>query len=889
MNTSDSTSERQQELLQAALDLSTYFKVIPLYEPKVVHSDPDQAVCSCDKGKECPNTGKHPRIPAWNQLATSDETTIENLWEAWPTANIGIHCEGLLVLDIDDQDCANPFIKEHGGLPPTPVALSSKGPHYYLKLPEGVKIKNNIKGIIPGCDIKTTNGYIVAPPSLHYTGHRYKWIISPDDCPFAFAPDWLLDLCQADKTGADQPGQTDQGPSGPTISDQSTASSKLEPSNKPILPIYLPSNPSPYAQAGLREECEKVRSAQEGSRNKTLNNAAFALGQLIAGRELDPSVVESELTAAALGCGLGRQEIPATIRSGIRAGMKQPRTTPPPLISGTIHFNHKGEVIDPQTGEVLADQWKGQAQGRVNGKQGQSQADKLLSLVGDVEFFLDTTRTAYASFEVEGVRQTHPVRSRGFKDLLGFRYYAAYSSAPSTQAIQDTVTNLEGRAMFGGSKARKVGFRTMRHGEAIYIDLGNDRWEAVKVTAEGWEVITNPPVHFRRGDKQGALPTPKRGGAFRDFLKYVNVSPEEYPLLAGYMVSALNPDIEYAILNLQGEQGSGKSTNSRYIRKLIDPLTTPGIRSEPRDKEELAIAAKNSYLLAFDNLSHIPDWLSDAFCRISTGGEFNKRGLYTDDEERTTEYCRPVIINGIESLGKRSDFLQRLVTLHTPPINPNTRRSSQEIEAEFETAWPALFGALLDAMSTAMSQDRQNAARKLLAGKTPRMAAFAQWVTAAEPALGLQEGEFIRVYIDQQEENRAVALENSQVATTLVDWFINGNDGREWIGSATELLEKLNAYRANKAILLSARIEFTPQAGWPLTPSNLSNQINRVAQDLRNHAGIKVETVNQDGRKRLWRITRTGSAQDRIPAAFMAAFASDGTMPVGKAHQAKPF
>ena len=59
------------------------------------------------------------------------------------------------------------------------------------------------------------------------------------------------------------------------------------------------------------------------------------------------------------------------------------------------------------------------------------------------------------------------------------------------------------------------------------------------------------------------------------------------------------------------------------------------------------IAATNGWCLAFDNVSVIQAWLSDALCRLATGGGFATRGLYTDDEETIIDAQRPVVLNGV--------------------------------------------------------------------------------------------------------------------------------------------------------------------------------------------------------------------------------------------------
>src|SRR5262249_48386394 len=159
-------------------------------------------------------------------------------------------------------------------------------------------------------------------------------------------------------------------------------------------------------------------------------------------------------------------------------------------------------------------------------------------------------------------------------------------------------------------------------------------------------------------------------------------------------------------------------------------------------------SASNSWLVAFDNLSYLPAWLSDALCRLSTGGGFATRGLFTDDEEVIFDAQRPVILTGIEELATRSDLLDRAIVLHLPPLPEDRCRPEAELWAEFEEARPRILGALLDVVAGAL---RELPAVKL--PRHPRMADFAVWATAAETALGWERGSFLKAYSGNRAES----------------------------------------------------------------------------------------------------------------------------------------
>src|SRR4029450_7894681 len=94
------------------------------------------------------------------------------------------------------------------------------------------------------------------------------------------------------------------------------------------------------------------------------------------------------------------------------------------------------------------------------------------------------------------------------------------------------------------------------------------------------------------------------------------------------------------------------------------------------------IAANNGYLLAFDNVSGLPNWLSDALCRLASGGSFSVRQVYTDDQGGVFESVRPILLNGIEDVVSRPDLGDRAIFLTLPPIADAQRRPEAELWRE---------------------------------------------------------------------------------------------------------------------------------------------------------------------------------------------------------------
>src|SRR5215217_794982 len=186
------------------------------------------------------------------------------------------------------------------------------------------------------------------------------------------------------------------------------------------------------------------------------------------------------------------------------------------------------------------------------------------------------------------------------------------------------------------------------------------------------------------------LPLPVRGGSIKVLRSFLNVGSEgDFVLVVAYLLAALRHRGPYPLLVLSGEQGSAKSTFSSLLRALLDPNTAP-LRALPREDRDLFIAASNGHVLAFDNVSGLPAWISDTLCRLATGGGFAVRQLYSDQDEVLFDAARPVILNGIEDIVTRPDLADRAVFLTLEPIPEEPRRPEQELWAAFDAERPRI-------------------------------------------------------------------------------------------------------------------------------------------------------------------------------------------------------
>src|SRR5262245_1622235 len=238
------------------------------------------------------------------------------------------------------------------------------------------------------------------------------------------------------------------------------------------------------------------------------------------------------------------------------------------------------------------------------------------------------------------------------------------------------------------------------------------------------------------------------------------------------------------------------------------------------------IAANNGHLLAFDNLSGLPAWLSDALCRLASGGSFAVRQLYTNDEEVLFKAARPILLNGIEDVIGRPDLVDRAISLSLGPIGEEQRRSETELWREFERARPVILGALLDAIVQGL-----RAVDSAHVSGLPRMADFELWARACETALW-PAGAFTRAYA----ANRRTAIEaiiDADPVTTCVRQLVS--ERGSWTGSAADLLRVGERTRRT-----------SDNTGWPKNPRALAGHLRRAQTFLRT-VGIEI-TFNREGR-----------------------------------------
>ncbi len=471
-----------------------------------------------------------------------------------------------------------------------------------------------------------------------------------------------------------------------------------------------------------------------------------------------------------------------------------------------------------------------------NSKKGPTQAQRLIQLaLTSAELFHSPDRTAYVTIEINGHRETMRLRSKTFRGWLVREFFLAEDKPPGSQALTDTIQLLDARAVIDGTQT-EIYLRVAPYAGDLFIDLGSESWKAIRVTADGWEIDHHPPVKFRRAPGMLPLPVPAVGGDIDILREFVNIESEgDFRLLVAFMLAALRPTGPFPVLVLLGEQGSAKSTTVRVIRSLIDPSSAP-IRTRPREERDLMVSASSGWLMAFDNISTLPDWLSDALCRLSTGGGFSIRQLYTDADEMLFDAMRPSILNGISDPMCHDDLRDRALVLSLPRIDDSSRRDEQAFWAKFQKARRKLFGALLDLAAGAIAEYPT-----VFLGASPRMADFAKWSVALETAAHWPAGSFLTAYASNRSEQVRAFVESDCVSSHLLRFM---KDQTGWTGTPTDLYNQLTDLASDTT---------KRQKAWPKSASVLGKRLREGAPSLRCSG---IEIVFPKGKVRTYQISK---------------------------------
>jgi hypothetical protein len=289
-------------LLDAALGYAARgIPVYPAHWPRPTHGGASLA-CSCRNGPDCDRPAKHPLVRHGINDATIDPAQLEDWWQRWPQANLGL-ATGIIfdALDVDGAAglAALRQLERAADLPLRgPLVATGGGGWHYWVTPTG--LGNRPPRGLAHVDWRGIGGCVLAPPSRHVSGGTYWWLRGLDQAPLPEVPAALRALLDPDRP-------TTTGPVG---------------AGRPATPGH------PYGRRVLAAELAALGRATPGQRNRTLNQTAFKVYRYVAGGLLDDQEVTLAFRTVALAVGLRAAEIGRTLASARTAGLANPRTVP---------------------------------------------------------------------------------------------------------------------------------------------------------------------------------------------------------------------------------------------------------------------------------------------------------------------------------------------------------------------------------------------------------------------------------------------------------------------------------------------------------------------------------------------------------------------------------
>ncbi|KAA3659373.1 MAG: hypothetical protein DWQ10_08985, partial [Calditrichaeota bacterium] len=352
----------------------------------------------------------------------------------------------------------------------------------------------------------------------------------------------------------------------------------------------------------------------------------------------------------------------------------------------------------------------------------------------------------------------------------------------------------------------------------LWYDLTDNRWRAVKVTANDWCIVDDPSVLFKRQEHQRSQCEPTPPGDIRKLLQFVNIkNKDQQLLLLVFLVSCFIPDFPHPVLAIYGQQGSAKSGLCRILKKLIDPslLETPHF---PQDLPGFVQLLEHHWALFFDNISTLPYWMSDTLCKAVTGDGFTKRKLFTNDKDIIYAFMRCIGLNGINQVINRPDLLERSILIELDRISEIERKPEKVLWQQFEQEKPAIMGGIFNTLVKTL-----HIMPTIKLQKYPRMADFAVWGCAIAQALGETKEAFLTAYANNMSRQNEQILSDSLIASIL-GRFIDRE--KQWSGTPTELLNALS-YAAQEQGINTFR-----EKSWPKAAHILVRRLNEFKTNL---------------------------------------------------------
>ena len=409
--------------------------------------------------------------------------------------------------------------------------------------------------------------------------------------------------------------------------------------------------------------------------------------------------------------------------------------------------------------------------------------------------------------------------------LLTKLLYTHEGRAPSNDGLIGARRVLDMLAHESG-EVRELHTRAAFHEGAVFYELAPGR--VVRIDEEGWKLDPEPPVYFRAVKNLQPLPTPTPGANLKDVAEWANLKTDrDVRLFQTYVTLTTLAHIPRPILEATGVMGSGKSTASRIVKRLLDPT---GNETVTIDRRDFLQKASHCYIVMLDNQNSLPEWFQDTMCRLVTGESDSKRVLYSDDDDLVWSLKRAVLLNGINPPSERGDVQDRTLPIEFERLDRRKRLPEDDFWLQFSLKHPELLGAVFDALAGAL-RERHTVELE----ERPRLADWGLYAAALYESQGWGVAQFADDWLHVEKTQQQGTLDGSIVAQAVI-LYMKDKDRVEL--SAAKLHSALEARAEDE-------LDLKDDKTWPKTGRTLWKQIREVTPLLETH-GIRAYRKNDN-------------------------------------------
>jgi primase-polymerase (primpol)-like protein len=439
-----------------------------------------------------------------------------------------------------------------------------------------------------------------------------------------------------------------------------------------------------------------------------------------------------------------------------------------------------------------------------------------------------------------------------FTSWLKRKYFDEYEEYPSSTPLSRVVDGIKSRAEIADMK--ELHMRATKNNNSIYVDLAQNNLKKIKISPDGYKIVENEKVEFLQNDEISKLPEPSQEAGIESLKKLNELTMLEgrkLVLIISWLTSVYYTPGSYPILIITGEAGSGKSVLSKMLRFLVDPAGIDGkeVIESINDNRGINGIALNRHVVARENISRISQTENDTLSAISTGTSQGARSMYTNFGVDTIRVKNPIILNGINITGIKSDLLDRSIMIRKEKIKSNKNES--QIWRRVNEYHPEILGGLCKLISQGVSRLKKI---DLSDKEKTRMANYSEWLEAISGPMqkipGLENIHPLDAYKRNRRNAGEIAMDSGAFTKAIKECLkskARTEDKSEgevvFKGSATEVLREMEDFSTP---------EQRESKQWPSSPVSAGRRLERIKTTLRKIGFKHKKNDNGDERQHIF-------------------------------------